>query len=114
MAPSSSVSGFPDPSAGPRHRSGRLGWLLLLGLVFALVVGTEALASDSRLTGEAFDMPGDGGGSIGLRWQGNFEETAEAHYQIVLSDREQGVFQPVVTLPANTHYEKKPCGSRGG
>lgn len=106
MAPSPSVSGFPDPSAGPRHRIGRLGWLLLPGLVFALVVGTKALASDSRLTGEAFDMPGDGGGSIGLRWQGYFEETAEAHYQVVLSDREQGVFQPVVTLPANTHYEK--------
>ena len=70
------------------------------------MVGTRALAADSRLTGAAFDMPGDGGGSIGLRWQGHFEETAEAHYQIMLSDRAQGAFRPVTTLPANTHYEK--------
>ncbi len=79
---------------------------MLLALTLVLLLSARALASDSRLTGEAFDMPGDGGGSIGLRWQGGFEETGQTHYQIMLSDREQGAFQPVATIPANTHYEK--------
>ncbi len=79
---------------------------MLLALTLVLLLSARALASDSRLTGEAFDMPGDGGGSIGLRWQGGFEETAEVHYQITLSDREQGAFHLVATIPANTHYEK--------
>ena len=96
----------PDPSTGPRYRSNRPGSLLLLGLALVLVLGARALAADSRLTGEAFDMPGDGGGSIGLRWQGHFEETEEAHYQIMLGDREQGAFRLVATIPANTLYEK--------
>ena len=96
----------PDPSTGPRYRSNRIGSLLLLGLVLVFLLETGSLAANPLLTGEAFDMPGDGGGSIGLRWQGDFEETGEAHYQIVLSDREQGVFQSVATIPANTHHEK--------
>ena len=96
----------PDPSTGYRYRSNRPGSLLFLGLVLVLLLEVRALAADSLLTGEAFDMPGDGGGSIGLRWQGHFGETGEAHYQIVLSDRERGAFQPVATIPANTHYEK--------
>ena len=96
----------PDPSTGPRSRSNRPGSLLLLGLVLVLLLEARVLAASPLLTGEAFDMPGDGGGSIGLRWQGDFEETGEAHYQIVLSDREQGTFQLVATISANTHYEK--------
>ena len=96
----------PDPSTGYRYRSNRPGSFLLLGLVLVLLLEVRVLAADSLLTGEAFDMPGDGGGSIGLRWQGHFGETGEAHYQIVLSDRERGAFQPVATIPADTHYEK--------
>ena len=96
----------PDPSTGPRYRSNRPGSLLLLGLALVLVLGARALAADSRLTGEAFDMPGDGGGSIGLRWQGHFEETEEVYYQIMLGDREQGAFRLVATIPANISYEK--------
>ncbi len=96
----------PDSSTGPRYRSNRPGSLLLLGLVCVVLLEMRALAASPLLTGEAFDMPGDGGGSIGLRWQGEFEGTREADYQIVLSDREQGVFQPVATIPADTHYEK--------
>ncbi len=96
----------PDPSTGYRYRSNRPGSFLLLGLVLVLLLEVRVLAADPLLTGEAFDMPGDGGGSIGLRWQGHFGETGEAHYQIVLSDRERGAFQPVATIPADTHYEK--------
>ena len=55
---------------------------------------------------EAFDMPGDGGGSIGLRWDGLFEETADARYQIFLSDRAEGEFHQIATFLAKTHYEK--------
>ena len=96
----------PDPSTGLRYRSKHLGSFLFLGLVLVLLLEVRVLAADPLLTGEAFDMPGDGGGSIGLRWQGGFEETGEVHYQIVLSDREQGAFQPVATIPSNTHYGK--------
>lgn len=80
--------------------------LLPLGLMLVLLLSARALASDALLTGAAFDMPGDAGGSIGLRWQGHFEETGEARYRIMLSDREQGEFRLVATIPANTHYEK--------
>ena len=96
----------PDPSTGLRYRSKHLGSFLLLGLALVLLLEVRVLAAGPLLTGEAFDMPGDGGGSIGLRWQGGFEETGEVHYQIVLSDREQGAWQPVATIPSNTHYEK--------
>ena len=83
-------------------------WVVLLGLTMLLsfLVQVRVLASDYPLTGEAFDMPGDGGGSIGLRWEGYFEETGEARYQVLLGDREQGEFRVVATFPANTHYEK--------
>ena len=59
-----------------------------------------------KIEAAAFDMPGDGGGSIGLRWDGLFEETAEARYQIFLSDQAEGEFYLIATFPAKTHYEK--------
>ena len=83
-------------------------WIVLLGLTILLsaLAQVRALASDYPLTGEAFDMPGDAGSRIGLRWEGHFEETEEARYEILLSDREQGEFRVVATFPATTHYEK--------
>ncbi len=93
-------------SAERRSRSKRPGSLLLFGLALVLVLEARALAAPSRLTGAAFDLPGDGGGSLGLRWQGDFEETGEAQYQILLSHRGQAAFQIVATIPANSHYEK--------
>ena len=77
--------------------------LLLIGF---LCLPSIAFSQGLRISAAAFDIPGDGGGSIGIRWEGDFEEAAETRYQILLSDHERGEFQEVATFPENTNYEK--------
>ncbi len=54
---------------------------------------------------EAFDMPSDSGGSIGLRWAAPPAEEATTTYRIWFSTRPDGEFTQLVEFPANTHYE---------
>jgi hypothetical protein len=52
-------------------------------------------------------MPGDGGGSVGLRWQAVEIEDAEASYQILVSVTPDGELRQIAEFPANTHYESE-------
>ena len=54
---------------------------------------------------EAFDMPGDGGGSIGLSWRAAPFDGPAFRYQVYLADQEQGPFTQFIEFPANTHYK---------
>lgn len=68
---------------------------------------------------EAFDMPGDGGGSIGLRWKPALREgrrdpwpflpgARDSYaYRILMSERQDGEFRQIAEFPANTHYESE-------
>ena len=91
-----------SPEGRGKFTRGALLPLLLVVLYFSPVASAQSV----QLIAEAFDIPDDGGGSIGLRWEGFLEETAEARYQIFLSDRAEGEFHPIATFPAKTHYEK--------
>jgi len=59
---------------------------------------------------EAFDMPGDAGGSIALRWGALPGEKDGTSYRIFVSEQESGEFKQVAEFPANTHYETDISG----
>ena len=59
---------------------------------------------------EAFDMPGDAGGSIGLRWPVLGRETSTSVYRVFLSEQETGEFTQITEFPAQTHYETDISG----
>ncbi len=54
---------------------------------------------------EAFDMPGDGGGSIGLSWQAAPFDGPTVRYQVYMADQAQGPFTRLAEFPADTHYK---------
>ncbi len=54
---------------------------------------------------EAFDMPGDGGGSIGLSWQAAPFDGPTVRYQVYVADQAQGPFTRVAEFAADTHYK---------
>ncbi|MCE2486860.1 MAG: hypothetical protein J4F42_15200 [Desulfurellaceae bacterium] len=59
---------------------------------------------------EAFDTPGDAGGSVVLRWQALPVETAEARYQVLHGQQPDGPFSPLVEFAATSHYETDQAG----
>ncbi len=54
---------------------------------------------------EAFDMPGDGGGSLGLSWRAAPFEGPTLRYQVFFAEQEGGPFTQLTEFPANTHYK---------
>ena len=54
---------------------------------------------------EAFDMPGDGGGSIGLSWRAAPFDGPTVRYQVYVADQAQGPFTRLAEFPADTHYK---------
>ncbi|MDE2059194.1 MAG: hypothetical protein KGJ27_05635 [candidate division NC10 bacterium] len=54
---------------------------------------------------EAFDMPGDGGGSIGLSWRAAPFDGPTVRYQIYIADQAQGPFTRLAEFAADTHYK---------
>ncbi|MBI3990427.1 MAG: hypothetical protein HY347_12530, partial [candidate division NC10 bacterium] len=54
---------------------------------------------------EAFDMPGDAGGSIGLIWKAAPYDDPQVRYQVFLADSSDGPFQKIAEFPASTHYK---------
>lgn len=54
---------------------------------------------------EAFDMPGDGGGSIGLSWQAATFDGPTVRYQVYVADQAQGPFTRIAEFAADTHYK---------
>jgi len=73
-----------------------------------------ALAQDEApsvaLHVEAFDMPGDAGDSIGLRWPVLGRETSTTVYRVLLSEQEAGEFTQIAEFAAHTHYETDISG----
>jgi hypothetical protein len=76
---------------------------LFLFVIFTFCSHVAALETPQAL--EAFDMPGDGGGSVGLRWEVSPSDSATTFYQIFVGERPDGRFKQVAQFPAQTHYE---------
>jgi len=106
---------------------------LLLLPACPLVFAAQDESANLDVLVEAFDIPGDSGGSIGLRWilghktvtaPGNFtREMVKEHlwsnvfpekpgssYRILVSEQQDGEFKPIAELPANKHYETDIAG----
>jgi hypothetical protein len=71
---------------------------------------SSAAALDAPQELEAFDMPGDSGGSIGLRWSATPADSAGTLYRIFLSDQQSSEFSQIAEFPANTHYASELNG----
>lgn len=54
---------------------------------------------------EVFDMPGDGGGSVGLSWRAASFDEPTLRYQVYMADQAQGPFTRIAEFAANTHYK---------
>lgn len=79
------------------------GFLFLL----ILLLGRPSNAAlEAPHTLEAFDMPGDSGGSIGLRWPPSPSDSAATSYRVLMRDQRDGEFTQVAEFPADTHYER--------
>lgn len=83
---------------------------LTIILVFALLTlypipYTLAFSLSPPEQFEAFDMPGDGGGSIGLSWQAAPFDGPTVRYQVYVADQAQGPFTRVAEFAADTHYK---------
>lgn len=83
-------------------------WTRCVTATLTLICGFPvAAASEQPLHGYAFDLPGDAGGSLGLRWRAAFRETPDTRYQVMLSERPEGPFEPLVSFSATSHYESE-------
>jgi hypothetical protein len=54
---------------------------------------------------EAFDMPNDDGGEIGLTWKAMPYDGADVTYAILAAEQETGPFEEVARVPSNTSYK---------
>ncbi len=54
---------------------------------------------------EAFDMPSDSGGTVGLRWAASTFDDPSTVYRVAVSDHQGEAFTQIAEFPANTHYE---------
>jgi hypothetical protein len=82
-------------------------WVLFF-LPFVARAQNETLSV--ALPVEAFDMPGDAGDSIGLRWSVRKSESSTAVYRVSLSKQETGEFTQIAEFGARTHYETDISG----
>ncbi len=78
---------------------------VIIALCLVALFGPAAFALEAPSSLEAFDMPSDSGGSVGLRWAASPFDEANAGYRITFSDRPDGTFTQLAEFPANTHYE---------
>jgi len=87
--------------------SGRALAALLALLLFTLYPTPYTLASSLPPPEQfdAFDMPGDGGGSVGLSWRAAPFDGPTLRYQVYVADQAQGPFARLVEFAANTHYK---------
>ena len=91
------------------------GWRLgkTIGGVFLFLISVSlgsVFAFEPPHEFEAFDMPSDGGDSVGLRWDVSPDEDEETHYRIFFSDKQEGEFLQIADFPALTHYESELPG----
>ncbi len=95
-----------------KGRGGEFFFSSLVVFLLFLPLITLAQKESSNVTPnvEAFDMPGDAGGSVALRWHVQGRETAAASYRVFTSEHESGEFKQIAEFPANTHYETDISG----
>ena len=55
---------------------------------------------------EVFDIPGDGGGSLGLTWRAAPLDGPALRYQVFFAGQEGGPFTKLAEFPADTHYKQ--------
>lgn len=83
--------------------------IFFASFLLVLFCSCPSIAQDESpniaLNVEAFDMPGDAGGRIGLRWPVLGRETNTTVYRVSLSAQETGEFTPIAEFAANSHYE---------
>ena len=96
------------PDGVGAHGRAPLQFALLLFLL--LVYCLPAVALDAPQGVEAFDMPGDSGDSIGLRWRAVAADSPTTSYHIFVSEQENGEFKQIAEFPANSHYETEVAG----
>ena len=97
-----------NPEPGTRNLfSGRALAALLVLLLFTLypLPSTLAVSLSPPEQFDAFDMPGDGGGSVGLSWRAAPFDGPTLRYQVYVADRAQGPFTRLAEFPANTRYK---------
>jgi len=88
---------------GPRARG--LARIAALALVLWLpAAGAECAALEPPQEFRAFDMPGDGGGAVGLTWRAGPADSKDRRYQIFAAHQAGGPFIKVTEFPANTRY----------
>jgi len=86
----------------------RWGVRCLSGLLFWLAAAWPAFAAPLLTPPEgfeAFDMPGDAGGSVGLVWKAAPYDGPNVRYQIFVAGSPEGPFRKIAEFPANTHYK---------
>ncbi|NOT53141.1 MAG: hypothetical protein HOP18_00910, partial [Deltaproteobacteria bacterium] len=95
----------------PRRHTGVFFTCLVWGL-FLLpgVARAQEMGAAGAPQLEAFDMPGDAGDSIGLRWPVLTTESKTAVYRVALSKQETGEFTRIAEFAATTHYETDISG----
>jgi len=99
---------FKLPDGVGRHGCATSQLIVFLFLLF--IYCSSAVALDVPQGVEAFDMPGDGGGSIGLRWRAAPTDSATLSYRVFVSEQESNEFKQIGEFPANTHYETEISG----
>ena len=106
---------------------------VLFFVFFSVTANAQDESENLGVLVEAFDLPGDVGSSVGLRWilgrstikvEGKFTpemikerlwarvfpETLGSSYRIFVSERQNGEFKQIAELPANKHYETDLTG----
>jgi len=83
----------------------RLTVLFLLAFILYPLPSTLAFPRSPPEQFEAFDMLGDGGGSVGLSWRSAPYDAPMLRYRINIADQEGGPFAQLAEFSANTHYK---------
>ena len=100
-----------DKSGHEERSTFRLHLLVVVCWALLAIDGFPAFGQDAFVSLEAFDTPGDAGGSVVLRWQAPPDETPEARYRVLHSQQPHGPFSPVVEFAADTEYETDLAGA---
>jgi uncharacterized protein DUF6754 len=119
-----------------RAGKGRIVFVFLFSLPLLacpLDIAAQDESENLGVLAEAFDLPGDAGNGVGLRWilgravskvRGNFTpemikelswgrvfpEEPGSSYRIFVGERRDGEFKQIAELPADTHYETDLSG----
>ncbi len=73
--------------------------------VCALYPIPSTLAFSSPEQFEAFDVPGDSGGSVGLVWRAAPFDNPTFRYQVFVAEHKEGPFTAIAEFSADTHYK---------